>query len=159
MDIFAHGLWSYAIFRIFKKDKYAMQAALFGILPDLIAFGPFFIYYHFILGNDFRTHLENSSVFLAYSLTHSLIIFLVTLIVIYIILKKVALPLLAWGLHIIIDIPTHTREFYPTPMLWPLSDYTINGISWANKWFMIINYSLILLVYIFIFYRKKQMKD
>jgi hypothetical protein len=32
--------------------------------------------------------------------------------------------------------------------LWPLSDYRFNGISWANRWFMLSNYTALVIVYI-----------
>lgn len=52
--------------------------------------------------------------------------------------------LLGWGLHILMDIPTHSKTFYPTPFLWPFLDWTFDGISWGQPWFMIVNYSLII---------------
>lgn len=62
----------------------------------------------------------------------------------------VYLPMLAWGLHILADIPTHRRAFFPTPFLWPLSDYTVNAISWANPWFLIPNLLALVIVYVII---------
>ena len=63
-----------------------------------------------------------------------------------------------WMLHILIDIPTHTRRLYPTPFLWPLSDFTIDGISWGRPWFLALNYSSLLIVFLLLRLksRKKQ---
>jgi hypothetical protein len=70
--------------------------------------------------------------------------------------KKGPLISLGWALHILIDIPSHAATFYPTPFLFPISNYRFtHGISWSNKWFMIINYSLLLLVSLYFFNRKK----
>lgn len=52
-----------------------------------------------------------------------------------------------WLLHIIMDIPTHSYAFFPTPVLWPLFGWKFNGFSWATPWFLILNYSLLILVY------------
>ncbi len=42
MDIVSHGLWGGAAFG--RKNKKSFWVAfLFGVLPDLLAFGPFFI--------------------------------------------------------------------------------------------------------------------
>ena len=41
-------------------------------------------------------------------------------------------PAWAWLLHILIDIPTHSRKQWAPQFLWPLSHYSINGISWAE---------------------------
>ncbi len=39
---------------------------------------------------------------------------------------------LAWGLHILIDIPTHSRKLWGPRFLWPISNFAVNGISWAE---------------------------
>lgn len=40
--------------------------------------------------------------------------------------------LVAWLLHLIIDIPTHTRDPWGPRPLWPISDIAYNGIGWAE---------------------------
>lgn len=37
---------------------------------------------------------------------------------------------LAWLVHILIDIPTHSRQYWAPQYLWPLSDQTVDGVSW-----------------------------
>jgi hypothetical protein len=41
-------------------------------------------------------------------------------------------PLLAWCLHIVIDLPTHSRRQWGPQFLWPFSSYAVDGISWAE---------------------------
>ena len=53
-----------------------------------------------------------------------------------------------WFIHILMDIPTHTGLLYPTLFLWPLSDWYVDGNSWGTKWFMVINYSVLLIVFL-----------
>lgn len=38
----------------------------------------------------------------------------------------------AWGLHILIDIPTHSRRRWGPQFLWPLSAFAVDGVSWAE---------------------------
>jgi len=38
----------------------------------------------------------------------------------------------AWTLHILVDIPTHSRQRWGPQFLWPLSDYAVDGISWID---------------------------
>jgi hypothetical protein len=57
--------------------------------------------------------------------------------------RSPAVAMLAWPLHILMDIPTHRAGRYGTPFLWPLTDYRFDGISWGQRWFMILNWSLI----------------
>ncbi|MBI2660222.1 hypothetical protein HYX07_03610 [Candidatus Woesearchaeota archaeon] len=160
MDIFAHGLWSYAIFH---KKKYVWLATLFGLLPDFLSFGIVFVI-NFFNGNFHRGPPPTNSVpewlFAAYNMTHSFVIFLAVLLLIYLFTKRWFLPLTAWGIHIIVDIPTHSFRYFPTPFLWPISDYKFDGISWGTPWFMIVNYSALMLVFIMIAHnRAKERKS
>ena len=43
--------------------------------------------------------------------------------------------LFAWCLHVLIDLPTHSRRQWAPQFLWPLSDVTIDGVSWAELLF------------------------
>ena len=38
----------------------------------------------------------------------------------------------AWLLHLLIDIPTHSRERMAPRPFWPLSHWAYDGISWAD---------------------------
>jgi len=62
-----------------------------------------------------------------------------------------------WLLHIIMDIPTHSYAFFPTPVFWPLFGWKFNGFSWATPWFLILDYGLLFLVYWLL--REKKIKQ
>lgn len=53
-----------------------------------------------------------------------------------------------WCVHVLMDIPTHSGLLYPTLFLWPLSDWYFDGHSWGTLWFMIANYSCLLMVFL-----------
>lgn len=55
-------------------------------------------------------------------------------------LRRPPLALLGWLSHILIDIPTHSRSYYATRFLWPLSDYSISGVPWWTPWFWVSTY-------------------
>ncbi|PIR96527.1 MAG: hypothetical protein COT92_00665 [Candidatus Doudnabacteria bacterium CG10_big_fil_rev_8_21_14_0_10_42_18] len=166
MDILAHGLWTNAAFfkkyKTNKKNRYF--AILFGILPDIVSFAPATIYL-LIAGRNFSPELYASDFWFfrwaenSYNFTHSLIIFLITLIVITAVRKgKVYWPLFGWSVHILIDIFTH-KDFYETPFLYPISDFKFShGIQWAEPGFMIINYGALAAIYLawFLVIRKKR---
>jgi len=148
MDIIAHFLWAFAIF--FRRKKERWGAGLFGVMPDVVSFGPHLVLS--LIAGTFSFGKPNlaaipSSVFFFYNLTHSLIVFLLVFFIAYFFRKRIYWPLLGWGLHILIDIPSHSKDFFPTPFLWPLSDLSINGVSWGNPIFMIVNYSGLAIVY------------
>lgn len=46
----------------------------------------------------------------------------------------------AWALHIIIDIPTHSRRHWAPRFLWPISKVTVNGVSWVELMQQIMMY-------------------
>ena len=158
MDVFAHGLWSYAVFH---KKKYVWLATLFGVLPDILSFGILFVI-NIVNGNFHRWPPALSTLpkwlFAAYNLTHSFIMFLFVFILIFLLTKKWFWPLTAWAVHILIDIPTHSFKFFPTPFLWPLSDYKFDGVSWGTPWFMLLNYGSLTIVFLVIAHNKHKEK-
>jgi len=68
--------------------------------------------------------------------------------------------LLAWALHIVCDIPTHTTSYFPTPFLWPFPTPFVNGVSWAAPAFLAVNYACLIIVYaaIFFYLRRGRMR-
>ncbi len=83
-----------------------------------------------------------------YQISHSLFVFSAVFGIVWLIRRRPVLEMLGWPLHILIDIPSHTLRFFPTPFLWPVSSYHFDGISWGNRWFMLVNYSAIAAVYL-----------
>jgi len=155
MDYFAHGLWSYIIF---NKSKKFLWAVFFGLMPDNLSWTIYF-FYNLFTGQIFNRpnpELIPNWVFTLYGISHSIIIWGIVILVLYIALKKFPIYVLAAPIAILMDIPTHSREFLPVPFLWPLSDWKFPGFSWANGWFMMINYFFIISFLIYIFYKKKQ---
>ena len=60
-----------------------------------------------------------------------------------------------WFIHVLMDIPTHSGMLYPTLFLWPLSDWYYDGNSWGTLWFMIGNYSCLLIVFMLLRFVRK----
>lgn len=177
MDVLAHTLWTNAVFHVKYHNQRRQRyiAAFFGVLPDLLSFVPATIYsllnvskiQNFIQGQDLTKispeHYDalNSWVFnyavQSYNYTHSFVIFAALFLIVYIVRKrKPYWPLLGWGLHILIDIFTH-KDFFETPFLFPLSNYTNHhAIVWGEPVFMAINYGLLIFVYALIFWYQRK---
>lgn len=157
MDILAHVLWTNVVF-IKRSRRERWLAILFALLPDFVSFGPHFV--NSVVNGSFghRPDLEriDSFVIQSYNLTHSLVIALGAVVVITALLRRFHPLLLAWPLHVVIDIFSHSRAFFPTPFLFPFSDFTVNAISWGNPTFLKINYLLLALSYIVILIFKKR---
>ena len=148
MDVFSHGLWG-AI--VYGRQGNALAALAFGMAPDLISFGPH------ILINLLKGKLEKGKpelsnfpawVFKTYDLTHSLVVYAGVYITLRAIFgSEVAYLSLAWLLHILMDIPTHSKNFFPTKFLYPLSNFHIDGTPWSSKGIMLGNFVFLLLAY------------
>ncbi len=50
------------------------------------------------------------------------------------------LPLLGWWSHIVIDVFTHSADYYASPVLYPFTQRGFDGIAWITPWFMALNY-------------------
>ncbi len=162
MDILSHGLWGGAAFgRKRKKDFW--WAFFFGVAPDLFSFGIFTVMTVLGLasGPDWGHGPPDESaipgyVHSLYHVTHSLVVFSVVFALVYLICRKAFLPMLAWPLHILFDIPTHSTRFFPTPFLWPFfDDVRVDGTPWSHPAIFIPNVVLLAIVYLWFFLRPR----
>ena len=144
MDILAHFLWTFGIYWQHPKR---WIAGVIGFMPDIVSFGP-----HFMLsiarGVELgKPHDIPSYIYAVYSISHSLVICAIGLFLLWHFAKNWFWLSFGWPLHILIDIPTHTDAFFPTPIFWPISGFEVSGISWATGWFMAMNYGLLAVLY------------
>ncbi len=177
MDILAHGLWSGAaakgVNRKYRHHHLSVKWAVFwGIFPDLFAFALPLLWFAWdlIFGRvhladlprpeqvepvptDARLIFQVASAL--YTLSHSVFVFFLVFGIVFILARRPALELFGWLLHILIDIPTHSYRFYPTPFLWPISSWKFNGLSWATSWFLATNYTALAVVY-WLLYKKSK---
>ena len=168
MEIISHGLWTAAgahwFKRTTKKPLRLSWAVFWGLVPDFFAFTIITFWYglQWLTGNfNFRDLPEPSAVepsasdtiwvfrltSLLYSFSHSLVVFALVLGILLIIKRRVVWEIFGWLFHIVIDVFTHSYSYYPTPVLWPLSGWKFDGISWETPWFMMLNYLALALVY------------
>lgn len=163
MDYFAHGFWAYIFFHRIKKPIYAVLCAL---IPDTFSWGIYLFVLLFTGGfTPGRPDIASIPgwVWTLYGVSHSIFTAGVVILAIYLITKKLKkkfpIYVLAWPLSILMDIPTHSREIFPTPFLWPISDWKFPGYSWGNGAFMIVNWTLIFLCLIYIACQKYKEKN
>ncbi len=154
MDVLAHGLWGGVGFSPQGRTKF-IAAFVLGMAPDLLSFGLFHLTHPQWIGQRILGEVSGPPpmdilpdfVFHAYNLTHSLVVWSVLFALIWALRRHPPWLFLAWGLHVFCDIPTHSSAYFPTPYLWPLTTPYVQGISWATGWFMIVNYTALLLAY------------
>ncbi len=176
MDILSHGLWAGATYKtINKKARKKLNvglASFWGVFPDILAFTIGFIWLLWNLafsGLSFADLPNPNSVepitqdtlfifqltSVLYKISHSAIIFFIIFFIAFLIFRRPIWELGGWFIHIIFDIPTHSYKFYPTPFLWPISGWKFNGFSWGAPWFLILNYSALIIVYLLLHNRKR----
>ena len=157
MDTLSHALWGKGLF---GYRKYGSYAILFGTLPDLLSFGLYFLYniiFNFTsltMGKPAIEEIPNW-VFILYDFSHSLIIALLFISVVFIYNKKILFPMLAWPFHIFLDIFTHSTDYFPTPFLWPLSNFRFNGIPWSEPYIWFGNFLCIAFLFAYRYKKKK----
>lgn len=147
------------------------QAAWWSIFPDIAAFLPLFVFFGIgaLLGELDLSAMPrpsevemlavgNEGIFgftrLIYSLSHSIFVFgaVFLLVTVFRRSRRVkirtyrGLPyeMLGWMFHVLIDVPTHSYTFYPTPFLFPFSKYMFDGLPWGTPWFLVLNYAALL---------------
>lgn len=182
MDIFSHGLWAAAAAKGMNQaqDKRRLNvwaAMLWGVFPDLFAFSIPFIWLMWSLsfGDASLANFHGGRPFISeptggnevwafqlsrtlYNVSHSIVIFSVVFFGVWAYFKQARLELLGWLLHILMDVPTHTYAFLPTPVLWPIFDWKFNGFSWGQPWFLLLDYSLLLLTFGFLWKKHRSLK-
>ena len=158
MDIVAHALWTTAAAIAFrrktKRPIHLGWAAFWGLFPDVFSFAiPAAVriwWYATGVTSSLRPDAKSGQhfhfVWQLYYCSHSLIVFAAVFGMVWILRRRPVLELLGWGLHILIDIPTH-QGMFALHFLWPFSTYGISGIRWEARWFMAANYGALLLVY------------
>jgi hypothetical protein len=156
LDIFSHALWGFWIIR-WRKE--ALWGAFFGVLPDILTFLPLTVYLRLAYPelHYMKPPLELTPAFFLtiYNTMHSLVTWsAVFFLVWWLAGKKIFYPLFAWLLHICMDIPTHSGNYYPTKFLYPLTNFYINGISCGRWEILLPDATALVAVYAWYFYRK-----
>ena len=162
MDIISHGLYGGVAFGRNSKISY-WKAFFFGVAPDLFSFGILFALSILSIasGPDFSDGPPDPAsipqyVHSLYNVTHSLIVAISVIGVVWLVRGKPLLELFAWPLHIMVDIPTHSSDFFPTPFLWPISNFHVDGISWGMPYIFFSNIALLIVLYTWFYISRKK---
>ena len=158
MDLPAHALWAFALF---KRYSWQWEAVLFGMMPDLI-FGIPALYYMWVtrkLPGNPKGEERYGRIFPLiepyYRFAHSAVTMLLFFAIASLAARAPYWPLLAgWSLHILLDLPMHKGGWVQgiTP-LYPISKRKVEGRWWWKEviekrpWLAAVNYGLALLVY------------
>ena len=65
------------------------------------------------------------------------------------------ITLLGWWSHIVIDVFTHSADYYPSPVLYPITERGFDGLAWNTPWFMLVNYAALCLTGLWLWFSRK----
>jgi hypothetical protein len=151
MDILAHALWTGAaatgVRRKWRPPISMKWAVFWGIFPDVFSFAiPALVRIWWYATGTTRSLLPEAHgpqhfqfVWQLYYSSHSLVTFGIVFALAWLIARRPVWEMLAWSLHIVADIFTHTGIF-ALHFLWPLSSYGFSGIRWESWRFQACNY-------------------
>jgi hypothetical protein len=153
MDFVSHALWGGVVFG--RRTKRAFLAAAgISLFPDLLSEGLFAVLYLMGIGAMPSWDLGHPDIVAypmwaqnLYSGTHSFVLFVPAFLLIWVLARKPVWVVGAWGLHILIDIPTHSIGLFPTPFLWPLFDFKVDGVAWHRPSVLLVNVLLLVAAY------------
>lgn len=149
MDFFSHLLWTLLAFR---GESPMWLWMVVGTLPDLVTWGPWVV--HSVATHrwtKFDVNAIPGYTLRLYDATHSILVAGTAWGAWFILTGQWFTPPLAWLLHLSMDVPTHSRDFLPTPFLWPVSEWKFPGFRWAQRGFMALNYSALVGLAVFFF--------
>ena len=166
MDILAHALWAGAGVALARRrwpvsPRTVMATVVLATLPDLFHLLPIAVWWAF--GDGSLEALRAYAVALPgqepalpprvdlwshhlHCVAHSAIIAGAVTLLAYALRRSLWIPLLGWWSHIVIDVFTHSADFYPSPVLYPFTQRGFDGLAWNTPWFMLANYTALVAV-------------
>jgi hypothetical protein len=170
MDILAHTLWAgvgVALLgrRVPIKPGVATAILALAALPDVFQMLPVLAWWSFGSGTfdavkAFAISVPGHEPIMPAMITlvshhthctaHSALVAGVVTLIAWRVWAWLLIPLLGWWSHILIDVFTHSTDYYPSPILYPITQRGFDGIAWNTPWFMSANYAALALVALFI---------
>lgn len=160
MDIVAHTLWvaagAAALHRRRALSRGSVAAALaLSAVPDVLHLLPIAGWWLFGDGNfaavrGYALAAPGQEPWLPplvglwshhlHCVTHSAPVAALVTLLVWALRRAFWLPLLGWWSHIVIDVFTHSADYYAVPVLYPFTERGFDGIAWTTPWFMLLNY-------------------
>ena len=171
MDIFAHTLWAGAGITLARRHwpippRTAASTVGLAALPDLMHLLPLAAWWVFGDGSadvlrayaiavpNQEPELPPLVALLSHHLhciMHSALVVGAATLLLWTLLRSLWIPLVGWWSHIGIDVFTHSADFYPVPVLYPITERGFDGIAWNRPWMMALNYLALAAVGLWLF--------
>ena len=164
MDILAHSLWAgIGVAMLGRRRPISARTAAVTValaaLPDVIHLLPILAWWALGSGSwaTVRAYaialpgqepaLPATVLLLSHHLhciLHSAVVAAAVSLLVWGLLRAWWLPLLGWWSHIVIDVFTHSADYYAVPVLYPFTQRGFDGIAWNQPWMLVLNYAAIL---------------
>jgi hypothetical protein len=166
MDILSHTLWAGAGVALARRrwavaPQTAALTMLLAALPDvfhllpiigwwLVGDGSFAIVRAYAIAVPGQEPWVPPLIALwsqhLHCVTHSALVAGVVTLSLWTIRQALWIPLLGWWSHIVIDVFTHSADYYPSPVLYPITQRGFDGLAWNTPWFLVLNYAALCVV-------------
>lgn len=160
MDMLAHALWAGVGVAVLRRRmpvprKVAAATVALAVLPDVAQFLPLLAWY--IGGDGSWAALQAFAVASPgqeplmpawvsglshhlHCIMHSAVIASLVTLMLSWAMRRFWIPLAGWWSHILIDVPTHSADFYPVPVLYPFTYAGFDGWAWNQPWMLALTY-------------------
>ena len=170
MDILAHSLWASAGLAVAQRHvtlprRTVVATIVLAALPDVFHLLPILAWWLWADGTwatvmAYSNALPGQEPWLPplvkmlshhlHCLMHSAVVCGAVTLALWAWQRSLWIPLLGWWSHIVIDVFTHSADYYPSPVLYPLTYWGFNGVAWNTPWFQAVNYGLLAVVFIWL---------
>jgi LexA-binding, inner membrane-associated putative hydrolase len=176
MDIFAHALWAGAGIGLTHrrwpvKPAIAAATVVLAALPDIPHLRPHLVW--FMFGGGTFAALSGYAIAVPgqepamlpvvallshhlHCVMHSAIVAGAVTLGMWVTRRTLWIPLLGWWSHIVIDIFTHSGDYYPSPVFYPITQRGFDGIAWNTPWFMALNYAALVFAWLWIILKARR---
>lgn len=161
MDIFAHAMWAGMGVSLARRywivpTRTLILTVVLATLPDIFHLLPIAGWWIFADGsfNAVRAYANAVPGQLPmlpemvgiwshhlHCITHSAIVAGAVTLLVWVVRRALWIPLLGWWSHIAIDVLTHSADYFPSPVLYPITERGFDGLAWNTPLFMAVNYA------------------
>ncbi|MBN8507065.1 MAG: hypothetical protein J0L57_00480 [Burkholderiales bacterium] len=179
MDVVAHALWAGAGVMLARRrcaitPRTATATVALAALPDIPHLLPVVGWSAFgagtaatvggytLAGPGQEPALPPWVEWLSHNLhcvAHSAIVAGVLTLLLWLWTRSLWIPLLGWWSHIVVDVFTHSAEYYPSPAFWPITREGFDGWAWNTPGFMAVNYAALAATYWWLGRRRRRERE
>jgi len=167
VDVISHALWAGAAAEALRRaGRFSRRdvagAAALGAMPDLVGMLPVTAWaagspspLDSVLGYVWATPGQEPPMTAWARLAehhlhcgaHSLVILALATMACAALLRPMLPALLGWWMHVLLDIPTHSEEYYAVTIFYPFTEWSVDGIAWTTPWVLATNWLLLAATY------------